>query len=334
MKRSAVLLFCLVSVAVAAAAEDATLALVKTIALPSVAGRFDHFAYDAGGDRLFVAATANHSVEVLDVKSGKVLQSIQGLGKPHGLAWVADEGKLFVADGSLAVLKMYTGSPLQEVGSLPLSDDADDMIFDDKTKLLYVGHGGSNGTTPGRIAVVNTRDNSLVANLPVAAHPEALEIDPAGKRVFANIADAGEIVVIDSETHSMIASWKLSRATDNVPAAYDSDHHALLVGCRKPARSVSVDAASGTEVSDLPSASGADDLFYEPGRHRAYLITGSGTVNVYEVAPDKTLKALGSVQTRQGAKTGLLVPSLRTLFVAVPATPTEPAEIRMYSTGS
>jgi hypothetical protein len=139
-------------------------------------------------------------------------------------------------------------------------------------------------------------------------------------------------VVIDTETHSIKATWKLSRAKDNVPSAFDADDQALLVGCRTPARSVSVDAATG-RMSDLPSAAGADDLFYEARQHRAYLISGSGAVDVYQVAPDKSLKAVDSIKTRQGAKTGLLVPSLKALFVAVPATSAEAAEIRMYSTG-
>jgi DNA-binding beta-propeller fold protein YncE len=207
------------------------------------------------------------------------------------------------------------------------------MVYDSQTQLLYVGHGGSSAAVPGRIAIVNTRDNSLVENLAVSAHPEALEIDPNGKRVFANIADSSEIVVIDTETHSIKATWKLSRAKDNVPLAYDADDQALLVGCRTPTRSVSVDAATGAEVSDLPSAAGADHLFYEARQHRAYLISGSGAVDVYQVAPDKSLKAVDSIKTRQGAKTGLLVSSLRALFVAVPATSAEAAEIRMYSTG-
>jgi DNA-binding beta-propeller fold protein YncE len=334
MRQGTALLFCLAGLASLACAESsAPLSLVKTIALPSVAGRFDHFAFDPAAGRIFVAATGNHSVEVVDVKNGKRIETIAGLGKPHGLAWVADQGELFVADGSLASLKVYTGSPLKEVATLTLSDDADDMVYDAQTRLLYVGHGGSSAAAPGRIAVVNTRDNSLVVNLPVSAHPEALEIDPDGKRVFANIADSSEIVVIDSASHSIKATWKLSRASDNVPVAFDAEDHALLVGCRKPARSVSVDAGTGVEVSDVASATGADDLFYEARRHRAYLISGSGAVDVYQVAPDKSLKAVDSIKTGPGAKTGLLVPSLKALFVAVPATSTEPAEIRMYSIG-
>src|SRR5215831_7782103 len=101
MRRGPVVLLCLASLASLACAEsNAVLSLTKTIALPSVTGRFDHFAFDPDGDRLFVAATGNHSVEVVNVKTGKRIETIAGLGKPHGLAWVADEGTLFVADGS------------------------------------------------------------------------------------------------------------------------------------------------------------------------------------------------------------------------------------------
>jgi DNA-binding beta-propeller fold protein YncE len=326
---SLLLLACLISLF---AKAETSLKLTQTIVLPSVAGRFDHFAFDAAGDRLFVAATGNHSVEIVNVKTGARIESLTGLGKPHGLAWVPDQGKLFVADGTLAALKVFAGTPLKVIASLPLSDDADDMVYDPQTGLLYVGHGGSSSNVPGRIAVVNTRDNSLVENLPASAHPEALDMDQEGKRVFANIADSSEIVVIDSTTHSIKATWKLSRAKDNVPIAFDQEDHALLVGCRTPARSLSLDGATGVEISDLPSAVGADDLFYEPVRHRAYLISGSGAVDVYEVAPDKSLKAVDSIKTGPGAKTGLLVPSLKSLFVAVPATSAQPAEIRMYST--
>jgi len=331
MKSIAIL--CLLGLAtVASAQSNSPLRLTKTFPLKSVSGRFDHFAYDESGSRLFIAATGNHSVEVLNTSTGVVTESLTGLGKPHGLAWIADEGKLFVADGSLAALKVYSGSPLKVVATLPLSDDADDMVYDPSTKLLYVGHGGGSAAIPGRIAVVNTVDNSLVANLPTTSHPEALDIDPAGKRIFANIADSAEVVVIDATTHTITKTWKIARAKDNVPVAFDPDSHALILGCRTPAKALSLDADTGKEVSDLPSATGADDLFYESATHRAYLISGSGNVDVYQVAADKTLKALGTTKTGAGAKTGLLVSSLHTLFVAVPAAGNEPAEIRQYTT--
>src|SRR6266699_364965 len=43
------------------------LRLVQTILLPGVEGRIDHFAVDAKGQRLFVAALGNNTVEVVDL---------------------------------------------------------------------------------------------------------------------------------------------------------------------------------------------------------------------------------------------------------------------------
>src|SRR5216117_1751829 len=59
---------------------DAPLQLKQTIALPGVEGRIDHFALDASGERLFVCALGNNTVEVLDLRKGERIRSITGLG--------------------------------------------------------------------------------------------------------------------------------------------------------------------------------------------------------------------------------------------------------------
>lgn len=48
--------------------------------------------------------------------------------------------------------------------------------------------------------------------------------------------------------------------------------------------------------------------------------------------PDGALANVGTVKTGVGAKTGLFVPSLQTLFVAVPSVGSEPAQVRAFST--
>ena len=133
----------------------APLTLQRTMVLSGVIGRFDHLAIDAAGNRLFIAATGNHSVEVIDLKTG-FSKSISGLGKPHGLAWVVSSGSLYVADGALGELRVYKGTPLALTGTLKLSDDADDMVYDQAHHLLFVGHGGSDSANPARIAVIDT----------------------------------------------------------------------------------------------------------------------------------------------------------------------------------
>jgi len=60
--------------------------------------------------------------------------------------------------------------------TVKLSDDADNVVYDARTILLYVGHGGSDAANPARIAVIDTTNQSMVADLSVSAHPEGLEI--------------------------------------------------------------------------------------------------------------------------------------------------------------
>jgi DNA-binding beta-propeller fold protein YncE len=218
------------------------------------------------------------------------------------------------------------------VKSIKLSEDADDMVYDAHSSLLYVGHGGTDQANPARVAVIDTASQTLIKELPVATHPEGLEIDNARHRVFVNVAGAAEVAVVDGATQSFSTPWKITRAKNNVPVAFDEQHNLLFVACRTPGRLVVLDGDSGREVADLPADAGGDDLFYDAELHRIYLIAGSGAVDVYETDANRNVHSLGVIPTSPGSKTGLLVPSHHTLYVGVVATGGKEAEIRVYAT--
>ncbi|MCX5670596.1 MAG: hypothetical protein NTU94_04665, partial [Planctomycetota bacterium] len=73
------------------------LALVQTIPLNGVSGRIDHLAVDVQGQRLFVAALGNGTVEVIDLAAGKRIAGIKGLKEPQGLCYIAELNRLVVA---------------------------------------------------------------------------------------------------------------------------------------------------------------------------------------------------------------------------------------------
>ena len=104
-------LFLLCSVALCARAQEpATLRLTKTIPLPGVKGRFDNFALDVKGRRLFLAALGNNTLEVVDVAAGKRLQSITGLHKPTGVVYFPAANQIGVANGDDGTFKLYSGT--------------------------------------------------------------------------------------------------------------------------------------------------------------------------------------------------------------------------------
>jgi hypothetical protein len=58
------------------------LKLEATIPMPDVQGRIDHLSIDLKGQRLFVAALGNNSLEIVDLKQNKLIHSISGLAEP------------------------------------------------------------------------------------------------------------------------------------------------------------------------------------------------------------------------------------------------------------
>jgi DNA-binding beta-propeller fold protein YncE len=313
------------------AQQAAPLTLEKTIPLAGVTGKFDHFALDETGNRLFASAGGANAVIVVDLASDKIVEKLEGLGKPHGLAWIAETGRLFVTDGVKGELNVYAGSPLKRIQSIKLGEDADDLVYDGATKLLYIGFGGTNAANPARVAILDTATLHLVATISVASHPEGLELDPATHRIFVNIADSGEVAVIDGKTHEISATWPLHRCKDNTPLAFDADQGLLLVGCRTPAEVVVLSGKTGVVGAAMSSNTGADDLFFEPDSRHAFLITGGGTVDTFAVSANDTLTKLGVTQTERGAKTGYLDAKRRRLFVGVPGTASA-SSIRVYAT--
>jgi len=327
------ILLCLLGCCFFANAQTSTrLAPSRVISLPGLNTKFDHLAIDETGSRLFVAATTVHAVEVIDLKTDRIQQNITGLGKPHGLVWVAATGSLYVADGALGELRVYKGIPLALAGTIKLSEDADDMVYDEALRLLFVGHGTGDAAAPARIAVIDTRRFHLLANLSLATHPEALEIDPASQRIFVNVAESNEVAVIDAKTKTIRAHWKLTKAADNVPLAFDGKDQLLFVACRKPGMLIALDAATGKEVASATAASGADDLFYDSSLSRVYLISGTGEVDAFQVDGAKSLQSLGALPTAAGAKTALFVPAQNLLYLAVPGAVDSSSEIKVYVT--
>src|SRR3989475_13173040 len=141
---------------IAAHAEEKVFKLKQTIPLPGVEGRIDHLALDASGERLFVCALGNNSVEVLDLRRGERIHSITGLGAPQGIVYIPDLGRLFVANDKGGIFKIYDAKSFQSVGEVNFKDDADNVRYDEVTKKIYVGFGS------GGIAIVNAADGKQI----------------------------------------------------------------------------------------------------------------------------------------------------------------------------
>jgi hypothetical protein len=113
--------------------QSSALQPVQTIPLPGVKGRLDHMAVDLEKKRLFVAAVANGTIEVLDLDAGKLINSIPGIKDAQDALFLGgDFNKLYVSslDGTL---RIFQGETFRLVQSLKLEPDPNRLLYDPAT---------------------------------------------------------------------------------------------------------------------------------------------------------------------------------------------------------
>src|SRR6202049_2856380 len=192
-RRIAICCICLLAATfVPALAQDKrTLRLVQTIALPGVTGRLDHIAVDLEKSRLFVAAVANGTLEVLDLSSGKVINSLTGIKDTQAARFLGGNfNKLYVSslDGTL---RIFQGETFRLVQALKLEPDPNRLLYDPATDLIYFGYGGQNAgfDTYERVGIMQAKpaaqSDQLVADMIAPTyrpgHLAELAMDDDGK---------------------------------------------------------------------------------------------------------------------------------------------------------
>jgi len=168
-----------------------------------------------------------------------------------------------------------------------------------------------------------------LAKVELRAHPESFQIEPGGARAFVNVPDTGLIQVIDLAKGQAIGAFPTQGYHANFPMALDSAAHRILIAFRSPPRLLVLSDADGSAVADLNTCGDADDLFVDTKRRRVYVICGAGVIDSFE-QNDNGYRRIDQVPTAPGARTGLFVPELDRLFVAVRAAGPEPAAIWVF----
>ena len=315
-----------------AAQTSAPLKLATKYEMPaSVKGRFDHLGIDTSGNRLFVVGEEAQQVLVFDLTSGKFIRAIK-VDHPHAVLYRDDLSRIYITDEGKGVLNIYDGKTYDLVKSVALKVDTDSIGYDPVTHYLYIDNGGDNAhETFTMLSVVDTTAGTKLADIKVDGDTlEAMSLEKSGDRLFLNNPAKNEVEVIDRKTNKIATVWPVKLGKGNATMALDESSHRLFVGCRSGAIVV-FDSQTGKELQALPVGKGVDDLMFDPAGKRIYATSGgTGAIDVYKETDADHYQSLGNVPSGPGAKTGLLVPQLSRLFVAVPPKGTTPAEVYVY----
>lgn len=319
--RLAVLLF--LSATVAQGQGTAPLKLEKTIELPGVQGRIDHMSIDLKGQRLFVSALGNNTVEVVDLNAGKRANTISGLGEPQGALYVASNDRLYIASSKDGTVKMFDGTSFKLLKTLDYGDDADNLRYDAGRQRVYVGY-GSGGL--GELDI----EGQKIAEIKLDSHPESFQLEKNSSRIYVNLPKSRKVAVVDRAKPSVVTTWGTGLSLANYPMALDESDHRLFVVTRFPARLLVFDTESGKVVQKLSAVGDCDDVFFDEARKRIYASGGEGAISVFEQQDSDHYKEIARITTVKGARTSFFSPELGRLYLAARRQDSTPAMIRVF----
>ncbi|GAC1300624.1 MAG: hypothetical protein NVSMB24_01630 [Mucilaginibacter sp.] len=298
----------------------------KEIALPNVKGRIDHIDINVKDQIAYVAALGNNTLEVVDLKSGKVTGSIAGLDEPQGVAYITKHQEILVANGGTGECGFYNALTLKKTGSIKLADDADDVRYDAETDKIYVGYGS------GGIAILDAASHKQVGDIKFPAHPESFQLDTKTNKLWVNLPGSGMIGVCDLKQLKLIAKWSKLFPRANFPMAYDEAQHRIIAGYRVPAKLIVYDSENGKEIFSGPMVGDVDDLYWDAKNKSIYISGGSGALDIFKQTNDNPYKQVAHIKTRDGARTSLLVPELGLFLIAARESGDQKAALLVYKT--
>jgi hypothetical protein len=313
--------------------QASSLRLVQTIPLPGVPGRLDHMAIDLEKKRLFVAAVANGSLEVVDLDAGKRINSIPGIKDAQDALFLGgDFNKLYVSslDGTL---RIFQGETFRLVQALKLEPDPNRLFYDPATDLIYFGYGGQNAGFDAyeRVGVLQAtrgaRSDQFVADMIAPTfrpgHLAEMAMDDGGKLLVCD-SRADLIFQFDTQKRELLKSWS-AHGDGAGDMSLDRAHHRLFVGTRIPPEMTVYDSESGKEIVSLPGPETMDGVHYDADLKRVYVSGGRwygtpeaspGWVYVYQQQDADHYGLIAKIKTRPGSGTSLFVPTLKRLYVA------------------
>ncbi len=169
--------------------------LLRKVSLGAAPGGgeyFDYITFDAAARRVYLSHGTE--IKVLDADSDKVIGTIAGLKRDHGVALVPDLGRGFISDGDAAEVVIFDLKTLHTLGHVKTDKDSDSILYDPASKRIFCFNG-----EPNSVTVIDPANGKVISTLALGGAPEQAVADGKGM-IYDNLEDKNEVVAIDSRT--------------------------------------------------------------------------------------------------------------------------------------
>ena len=272
---------------------------------------FDHGDFHLASRRIFVAHTAQGTVEVIDAETLVHAATIPGCPEASGVLCAQDESLVFAAARGAGKVQVIDAGSLAVVTELTTGPRPNGLAWNGRSGMLLVA-----AVQDFRARLLLPGSGELVGQVDLPGRPRWSVYDAHGDRFLINIREPACVAVVAGEPPRLVDRWPVSSAG---PHGLDLDLAGGRAFVAGDDGAVSVlDLSTGREAACVPISGEPDAVWYNPQRHLLYVAIGKpGLVDVIDAV---AMGRCDQVMTEEGAHTTAFDGLRQRLAVYLPRT--------------
>jgi DNA-binding beta-propeller fold protein YncE len=281
-------------------------------------GGWDYASFDPTARRLYVSRT--DGVMSVDVDADRTTPQLIAGGKARAVV-VLPRMRALVTFETTSEAVIFDARDGRRLVSLPMPKTPDAAVLEPQSERVYVM------SKNGQVTIVDTSVAKVIGRIDVGGELEGATFD-GHSRLYVNVADKGEVAVIDLTTRRVVDHYPLEQCEGPTGIAYAPGLDQLVAACDNGVAKI-LTASSGQDVSTLKIGGGADAVLYDSSKSFALIPSGDdASLTVIQLTHDGG-RVVDRVATGRAAATGALDPTSGRLYLpSAEFSGTEPPEKR------
>jgi len=296
------------------AQTNSGLKIINTFFIKS-SGGWDYLELNQLNNWLYVSHSKQ--VNIIDRTSGDSVGVIENTLGVHGIAFDKINGKGYTTNGKTNTTTVFDIHTNKILSIIETGKDPDAITYEAFSKKIIISNGHDNS-----LSIIDPIQDKVVNTIDVGGAPEAAVSDESGK-LFVNLEDKNEIVVIDTKTFKVLNRFSLAPGSGPTGLVYDKKNRRLFSGCQGIL--VILNADNGLIIDKIKIGHGCDGVVFDETSKRIYTANGEGSISVIQQENADQYKLLPEIKTKKGARTIALDKNTHQLYL--PTAEFDPKEL-------
>lgn len=293
-------------------AANAPLVAHAPIEITGARGGFDGLLVDTGADRLLLSHIGNGTLDVLDLRTEKIVKLIK-TGLSSGVAMDVARDRYYVALSREKKLLIISRNELEALGSVSLPGPASVPAAGPKgMNRVFVGE--ADGTN---LWVVDPVAKTVASTVTIPAGPGGMVAEDDTSRIYLNVRgdDTMQLISASDNNSTVGAAWPAAPAKKAFGITMDTRGERRLFVAGINGKLAVLRASDGQRAGSADTVTGVGQIAFDPGKERLYCPGAGGRMTVLDTSNNR-VTPLGDMVTARGARVAAVDPKRNSVWIA------------------